>query len=119
MQLKLVSHNDQMTRLAFEGEITQHALQHDLDPLESIIGSTIYQRRALVNMEQASYVDSSGISWLLGAHKRFERNGGRLILHSIPPAVVQVLQLLKLNSLLHVAADEREALQRAGGEVVQ
>jgi len=115
MQLKMVSHTDNMTRLAFEGEITQHSIQHDLDPFENIIGAAIYQRRALVNMEKASYVDSSGISWLLGAHKRFERDGGRLVLHSVPPAVGQVLHLLKLNTLLHLAADESEAMQRAGG----
>ncbi len=116
MRLTMVSNSEQVTRLECEGEITQHALPKDRDPFEDLMGAGMYRRNALLNMEKASYVDSSGIGWLLGAHKRFERGGGRLILHSVPPAVEQVLRLLRLNTLLHVATDEREAMQRAGGD---
>jgi anti-anti-sigma factor len=115
MRLTLLSHTDQVTRLECEGEITQHALPKDHNPLEDPLGPAIYRRHVLLNMEKTPYIDSSGIGWLLGAHKRFERDGGRLILHSVPPAIGQVLQLLRLTSLLHVAADEPEAVQRAGG----
>jgi anti-anti-sigma factor len=118
MRLTLVSHTDQVTRLDCEGEITQHALPRDRDAFEDLLGPAIYRRQVLLNLEKVPYVDSSGISWLIGSHKRFERDGGRLILHSIPPAVGQVLRLLKLTTLLHVAADEREALQRAAGAKV-
>jgi stage II sporulation protein AA (anti-sigma F factor antagonist) len=113
MRLTMVSHTDQVTRLECEGEITQHALLSASDPFEDSLGLAIYGRQALVNMEKTSYVDSSGIGWLLGAHKRFERGGGKLILHSVPPAVGQVLGMLRLTTLLHVATDEQEAIQRA------
>jgi stage II sporulation protein AA (anti-sigma F factor antagonist) len=114
MRLTMLSHTDQVTRLECEGDITQQTLSHTADPFEDSLGSAIYGRQALVNMEKASYVDSSGIGWLLGAHKRFERGGGKLILHSVPPAVGQVLGILKLTTLLHVATDEQEAIRRAG-----
>jgi anti-anti-sigma factor len=109
MRLTLVSHSDRVTRLECEGDITQHSLPADRDLFADLLGPAIYRRQVLLNMEKASYIDSSGISWLLGAHKRFERDGGRLTLHSVPPTVAQVLHLMKLTTFLHVATDERQA----------
>jgi len=113
MRLTMVSHTDQVTRLQCEGEITQFDIPTDRDPFQDTLGPVIYRRRVLLDMEKAEYIDSSGIGWLLAAHKRFQREGGRLILHSVPPAVEQVLRLLKLNTLLTIAADEREAERQA------
>ena len=115
MRLTLVSHTDQVTRLECEGEVTQFQFDPDKDPLEAVMGVTIYHRCVLLSLEKTTYIDSSGVSWLLGAHKQFERNGGRLILHSVSPMVRQVLQLLKLTSILTIAADEPEAMQLAQG----
>jgi anti-anti-sigma factor len=113
MRLTMTSHSDQVTRLQCDGEVTQFDIPSDRDLFQDTLGPVIYRRRVLLNMENAQYVDSSGIGWLLAAHKRFERDGGRLVLHSVPPAVDQVLRLLKLNTLLHIAADEREAERQA------
>src|SRR6478672_3496593 len=106
MRLTLLSHTDQMTRLECEGQVTQNEFTADLDPLEAIMGAAIYRRCALLGLEKTSYIDSSGVSWLLRAHKQFERSGGRLILHSLSPMVQQVLHLLRLTTLLNIAADE-------------
>ena len=115
MHLTLLSHNDQVTRLECEGEITHYQFTADKNPLEDILGQIIFRRCVLLSLEKTAYIDSSGVSWLLGAHKQFERNGGRLILHSVSPMVRQVLQLLKLTSILTIAADEPEAMQLAQG----
>jgi anti-anti-sigma factor len=115
MRLTLISHTDQVTRLECEGQVTQQELTMDHDPLEAVMGPSLYQRCVLLSLEKTSYIDSSGVSWLLRGHKQFERSGGRLVLHSLSPMVRQVLHLLKLTTLLHVAADEREALPLAQG----
>ena len=113
MRLTMASHTDQLTRVLSNGEITQYVISSDPDPFDELLGSAIYRHHVLLNLENTPYIDSSGISWLLGAHKRFERGGGKLVLHSLPPAVDQVLRLLKLTSLLHVAVGEPEAIQIA------
>lgn len=115
MRLTLISHTDQVTRLECEGEVTQFDLPAGQNPLEEFMGAVIYRHCVLLSLEKTTYIDSSGVSWLLGAHKQFERNGGRLILHSVSPMVLQVLMLLKLTAILTVVADEREALQLAQG----
>ena len=43
------------------------------------------------------------------------RQGGRLILHSVSPAVLQVLKLMQLKTILTIVADEQEAVQLAQG----
>jgi anti-anti-sigma factor len=115
MRLTLASHTDQLTRLECEGEVTQHELTSDKDPLETVMGTTIFRRCVLLSLDKTTYIDSSGVSWLLHGHKEFERSGGRLVLHSLSPMVRQVLNLLKLTTILHVADDEVEALHMAQG----
>jgi anti-anti-sigma factor len=115
MRLTLLSHTDHVTCLECEGEITYSQLPPDKDPLEEVIGPGLWRRSALLSLEKVTYIDSSGVSWLLHAHREFARSGGRLVLHTLSPMVQQVLQLLKLNKLFTVAADEREALQLAQG----
>ena|SRR5262245_58816720 len=115
MRLTLLSHSDQLTRLECEGEVTQFQFIPGQDPLQEVLGPNIFRRSTLLCLDKTTYVDSSGVSWLLSSHKQFERSGGKLVLHSIPPTVLQVLRLLKLTSLLNIAADEAEALQKLQG----
>ena len=112
MRLTLLSHSDQVTRLECEGEVTQYQFIPGQDPLHEILGPNIFRRCALLSLDKTTHVDSSGVSWLLSSHKQFERSGGRLVLHSIPPMVLQVLRLLKLTTLLNIATNEADALQK-------
>ena len=115
MRLTLLSHSDQITRLECEGDITQYQFTPGKDPVQDLLGPYIYRQSVLLSLEKTTYIDSSGISWLIGTHKQFERAGGRLILHSLTPMVMQVVQLLKLNTILTIAANEADARQLAQG----
>ena len=118
MQFTVASHAEDVTRLRCEGEITQHNLVPNRDPVEDLLGPALYRRRALLDLGPTSYIDSSGISYLLGVHKRFRQAGGLLVLHSAPPTVMQVFKLLKLPMVMSIAADEAEA-QKLAGEAPQ
>ena len=43
------------------------------------------------------------------SHKRFRTDGGRLVLHSVPPMVAQVLRLLNLHTVLSIQPDQAAA----------
>jgi anti-anti-sigma factor len=109
MQISLVSYDEELARIRCEGEITQHNLLPNRDPVEDLVGPAIYRGRALLDLGPTAYIDSSGISYLLTVHKRFRQAGGRLVLHSVPPSVMQVFKLLKLPTVMHIAASEPEA----------
>jgi anti-anti-sigma factor len=111
MQLSLTSQNDDAICVAAQGDISQSRFPANVNnPLEDLLGAECYQRRVLLDLEKTGYIDSSGIGWLMGCHKRFLASGGLLVLHSLPPMVEQVVQLLRLQSILTIKPDQASAL---------
>jgi anti-anti-sigma factor len=103
-----------VVRVACQGNITQEKISRDSDPLQAAAGGPeVYGRTVLLNLEQADYIDSSGISWLLVCHKRCTQLGGRLITHSVPPAVMKMLEIVQMPRIMTFAADEAAALSLA------
>jgi anti-anti-sigma factor len=111
MQISLISQDDTASSVAIQGDISQSRFPANVNnPLEDLLGSDCYQRRVLIDMEKAGFMDSSGIGWLMGCHKRFLAGGGSMVLHSLPPMVEQVIQLLRLQSILTIKPDQASAL---------
>src|SRR5687768_5184842 len=115
MELSIVADDKEVVCVVCSGQITQSDVQSRRDPIEALLGWNGYGRKVLLNMEKTTYIDSSGISWLLICHKHFNQAGGKLVIHSVPPVVYQVLQLLRMPMILHIAADEVTARTVAGG----
>ena len=107
MQLSF-SERDGITTVAIAGRITFGTLEPGQDPLVREMPD-IYSRRLLLDLSGTDYIDSTGVSWLLTCHKRCREAGGRLGLHSLNPLVKQVLQVLKLDRVLHIAENAEKA----------
>ncbi len=116
MDLSLVSNEQGVTKVQLEGQITQRELIVASDPMKSILGLDGYGQRVVVDLGKAGFVDSSGVGWLLKCHKRFREAGGIMVLHSLPSLVANVLKVLKLGTVLHLAEDETAALRLAAGD---
>jgi stage II sporulation protein AA (anti-sigma F factor antagonist) len=116
MELTVIADDRDVMRLLCTGPITQLTLDHRRDQIEMLLGRPGYSRKVLLNLEKTTYIDSTGIGWLLMNHKRFLQAGGKLVLHSIPPMVYQVLQLLNLPSIVSMATNEATARAIALGE---
>jgi anti-anti-sigma factor len=114
MRLFLTSEDDAVTCVACEGEISQSRFaENSTNPLEDLLGVTCYDRRVVMDLGQATFIDSSGICWLLACHKRFLAGTGRMVLYSVPPMIEQVLRLLQLHTLLTLKPDRVAALSAA------
>ena len=98
MRLTLASHTDQLTHLECEGDVTQHEFTAEQDPLESVLGPNIYRHCVLLSLDKTTYIDSSGVSWLLHGHKEFER--------SAPDEHQEFLEFL------HIPSDEIKSIRR-------
>lgn len=59
-------------------------------------------RGATVDCADVKYIDSMGIGALLCVHKRVQRSGGCVRLINAQRNVVEVIELLKLNSIFQV-----------------
>ncbi len=109
MSLTLLSNDGELLHLQATGKIMHAQLSDEPDSLRTLTGPNGYTRKVLVNLEDVRYIDSSGIGWLLSSHKRFERAGGKLVLHSVPESVQLTLKILRLDSILNIAENESAA----------
>jgi anti-anti-sigma factor len=117
MNLTLESEPDErLVRVACRGSVSSQDLEPDRpDPLVALAGGDVFSRGVLLDLRRATFLDSSGVSWLISRHSEFRTHGGILVLHSVPPMVQQVLDLLRLASVLHIAPDADTAASIAAG----
>jgi anti-anti-sigma factor len=112
MDVKIVSDDGNVVRFQVSGRITQKQTEPDDEPIAKLLGKEGYSRKALLDMSQAEYIDSSGVSWLLVAHKRFRSAGGKIVTYNIPPLVLNVLKVLRMHLVFDLAGDENEAARK-------
>jgi anti-anti-sigma regulatory factor len=105
MELSLQAEEKDLLNLTCQGAICFPDFQPEKEPLAKLLGPEVYSRKLLLNLEQASLLDTSGISWLIYCHESCIRAGGLLVLYAIPRRVRYVLQLLQMEHLFHTAAD--------------
>ncbi len=102
-------------QLRLDGTLTMMETEEAERQLEEALVPAGYRQKVLLDLENATFIDSSGISWLMICHKHFVQAGGKVVFHSPPPLVEQTLKLLRLNLVLNLAADE-DAAQAAALE---
>ena len=116
MKLSLLSVADGVVRVGNEGTITSADFTASgPHPFEQVVGQDWGRNKVLLDMHKTSFIDSSAIGWLINCHRSFKGQGGQLILHSIPPGVRQVLNLLKIGQVLALADNEKSAMDIAHG----
>lgn len=95
--------------LLLSGHVTGDGLREAGCDLTTLFGADVYDHAVLIDMRGTEFLDSSGIGWLLEQHKRFRSGSGRLVLHSVPPMVSKVMQLMSLHRVLKIADDAKAA----------
>lgn len=115
MNLKLASEDGNLVKVVVSGPVTQHELSPVDEPLADLIGPLGYGKQVLLDLSDVTYLDSSGVGWLLTCHKRIKQAGGQLIVHSFSPIVSNVLRVLKLERVLQLATSAKAAEQAARG----
>ncbi|HYT88793.1 MAG TPA: STAS domain-containing protein [Gemmataceae bacterium] len=115
MKLTVLSSEGGVTHVQSEGEITIVDVQKGSNPLEQVLGAGGFAGKVLLNLAGSEFIDSAGVGWLMMTHKRFRDTGGALVVHSPPPLVQHVFQLLQVGTVIPVADDEAGALRMLRG----
>jgi anti-anti-sigma regulatory factor len=97
-------------RVRCEGHLTSPRLAGDADPLENLLGSQVYGRSVLLDLEPVKSIDTGGICWLINANKRSQKAEGKLVLYRVPPLVCDMLGVLRLSGVFLLADDEESAV---------
>jgi anti-anti-sigma factor len=110
MELTVVSDDGRVLRLQAEGRIAQDDPPPPSDTMTELLGAEVYARKAVLSLENVEFIDTGGMGWLLARHKRFRKAGGKLVIHSASPIVIQVLKMLHLHQVFLLADDEPGAV---------
>lgn len=108
--------NDDVVRVQCDGNVGLESRSPQDDPLRELLGPYCYTLKVLLDLEKVQSVDTTGLTWLIQEHKKFQQAGGKFILYSVPPLVTQVLDFLRLTPHLPIAASEEAAREMALGE---
>ena len=87
------------------------------NPLETLLGSNWAHQRVLLSFGQTQFIDSAAIGGLIQCQREFKNGGGAFVVHSVRPGVRQMLDLLKIGRIVHLADDEQsgKAVLLSGG----
>jgi len=113
MNLNVILGTDGITRVAIWGEISQPDCAPANEPLAGRLTQADYHGALLMDLGGVTALDSTGVGWLLLCQNQCRAAGGMMVLHSLPPIVQQLFDVLKMQLVLTVADDEAAALEMA------
>jgi len=68
--------------------------------------------RLVVDLTETSYMDSSGLTALVVAHKRVRNRGGQLVVVNVDPSIGRTFEITGLHLLFPLVRERSEALAR-------
>jgi anti-sigma B factor antagonist len=82
-----------------------------VNTLRSAITSALAQgvRHVVLHLEGVTYIDSSGLGTLIGAHKRVTASGGTMTVVCTRPRILRLFAITGLDRVLTVTAPEDPA----------
>jgi len=116
MKLSVQSAENNVLCLDVSGRIRMTVPGDQADAFGGVLSEGGYARNVVLNIENVDYIDSGGVSWLVISHRRFNEAGGKLVIHSVPTAVLEVLKVMSLDRVLNLVDNERAALALIEGE---
>jgi anti-anti-sigma factor len=99
-----------VTVVRIDGSLNQQGVDTVEAPFSQLTGLS---RRMVVDLSRVDVVNTPGIAMFLGAHRTMKRTGGRLIFTGVQGVVQDVLQRCRLDTVLTIVPDVREAVEWA------
>ncbi|MBD1378692.1 anti-sigma F factor antagonist [Metabacillus arenae] len=99
--------------IRLSGELDHHAAEE----LREKVTKTLEENRIqhiVLNLEQLSFMDSSGLGVILGRYKQIKQMGGEMVVCSISPAVKRLFDMSGLFKIIRLEKTEKKALETLG-----
>jgi stage II sporulation protein AA (anti-sigma F factor antagonist) len=71
-------------------------------------------RHIILNLEQLSFMDSSGLGVILGRYKQIKQLNGEMVVCAISPPIQRLFDMSGLFKIIRLEPTEEYALQRLG-----
>jgi anti-sigma B factor antagonist/stage II sporulation protein AA (anti-sigma F factor antagonist) len=110
--LGLQIHVDEVDRkviLRIEGRVDAASASVLEKRLQQLIDE--HRRVLLLDFSRVDYLSSAGMRVLLAATKKLKAQKGQILLFSLDQEVFEIVRMAGLDRVLHICANEKEALQ--------
>ncbi|ASV69132.1 anti-sigma F factor antagonist [Cytobacillus sp. FSL W7-1323] len=90
---------------------------HSADELRAKATKTIEEHdihHIILNLEQLTFMDSSGLGVILGRYKQVKQKNGEMVVCAISPSVKRLFDMSGLFKIIRLEPTEAFALQRLG-----
>ena len=112
MDVRLVSAEDNWTQYQLVGDISGVAISGEgktpLSPLN--LPDERLDKHILFDLNDATFLDSSGIGWLLSVNRAAKEQGYGVVVQSVPPLINRVFSMMRLGEVIPVVDGFDEAL---------
>lgn len=86
--------------LFLEGEIDESSAKTARNTADKIIDENIYADQVVFELSQITFMDSTGIGFLIGRYKRLNRNGINAFILSPNPTADKILSMSGIYNLI-------------------
>lgn len=99
--IRLTGELDHHTAETLRNQVSEHMERYDI-------------RHIVLNLDELSFMDSSGLGVVLGRYKEIQQLGGEMIVCAISPAVKRLFDMSGLFKIIRLEQSEQHALQTLG-----
>ncbi|MBY0122523.1 anti-sigma F factor antagonist [Bacillus sp. S/N-304-OC-R1] len=99
--------------IRLSGELDHHSADELRERATKAIEDYDIQHIVL-NLDQLSFMDSSGLGVILGRYKQIKQHQGEMVVCAISPAVQRLFEMSGLFKIIRLEPTEEFALQRLG-----
>ncbi len=96
-----------------EGELDHHTAEQLRQQVEERF-EQFELKHIVLNLENLSFMDSSGLGVILGRYKQVKNIGGEMVVCAISPAVKRLFEMSGLFKIIRLEESEQFALQTLG-----
>ncbi len=101
--------SDRLLSVKFNGDIDHHSSEEIRLRIDrEIINKN--PKGILFDMEQVSFMDSSGIGVLIGRYKLIANNGGRASMINVRPEVMRLCKICGLQKIIKIYPNKNQAI---------
>lgn len=99
--------------IRLKGELDHHTAENLRNKVSDEIEKNNIHHIVL-NLEELTFMDSSGLGVILGRYKQIQSQGGEMVVCSISPAVKRLFEMSGLFKIIRLVDDEQYALKSLG-----
>ncbi|QQZ10971.1 anti-sigma F factor antagonist [Heyndrickxia vini] len=99
--------------IRLKGELDHHTAETLRENVSGAI-EKFHIQHLVLNLEQLSFMDSSGLGVILGRYKQIKQKNGEMVVCAISPAVKRLFEMSGLFKIIRLDESEQFALERLG-----